>query len=58
MLELNPLDQVLEEKSKAVEEESCEVLIVLNTSPHKKTYSLKTESDGSVPCMEGKALKS
>lgn len=51
MLELNPLDQVLEEKSKAMKGESCEVLIVLNTSVHKEMYSLKTESVGSVPCL-------
>lgn len=41
MLKSNPLDQVLEEKSKATEEGSCAVT--------KKTYSLKAESDGSVP---------
>lgn len=37
MLELGPLDQVLEEKSKTIKEESDVVLIALNTSLRKET---------------------
>lgn len=52
MLELNLLDQILEKKAKAIEEESCAVPKIpkYTSKPKPKSpYSLKKESDGSVP---------